>query len=166
MDNKNLIAYSKVHEYLLGKLPSPNTYDGRIIAQKIGYLAEDTGIYLGEMSFFWHKRGPYSRSLASALRYYEKNKDIFQEECMHVRINQFILPKLDYLKEIISYKPESCSELYWLEICASLKFLSKSMMTKDIELLSSILLKKKPFLEPFKNELYTSWKLLNTKVSI
>ena len=166
MDNKNLIAYSKVHEYLLGKLPNTSTYDGRIIAQKIGYLAEDMGIYLGEMSFFWHKRGPYSRSLASALRYFEKNREIFEEECMHVKINHLILPKLDYLKRIISYKSDSCPELYWLEICASLKFLSKSLRSKDIEFLSSTLIKKKPFLKPYKNEFRKSWELLNTKVLI
>lgn len=164
MDNKNLIAYSKVHEHLLGKLPSADNYEDRIVAQKIGYLVEDAGIYLGDLGFFWHKRGPYSRSLASALRYFEKNREDFEEDCSYVKIHEYVLPRLDFLKAVIAGRPIDCSNIYWLEICASLKFLSKEEGIQDIDYLSALLLKKKPFLKPFESAIYRSWNLLSNAV--
>ncbi|SEB27991.1 hypothetical protein [Paenibacillus sp. 276b] len=164
MDNKNLVAYSKVHEHLLGKLPSADNYEDRIIAQKIGYLVEDAGIHLGDLSFFWHKRGPYSRSLASALRYFEKNREDFEEDCSYVKIHEYVLPRLDFLKGVIAGKPFDCPNIFWLEICASLKYLSKEGRTKDIDYLSNLLIKKKPFLKPYERAMHQSWELLNKVV--
>ncbi|MGM1023032.1 MAG: hypothetical protein ACQEXV_21590 [Bacillota bacterium] len=161
MDNNNLIAYSKVHEHLLGRLPSSATYDDRIIAQKIGFLAQDTGIYLGDMNYFWHIRGPYSRSLASALRYFEKNRDTYIEECSRVKIYNQVIPKLNYLKSLIDAREIACPELIWLEICASLKYLSKLENSTNIEYLTSLLIKKKNFLKNYEQEMYRSWSLMN-----
>ncbi|MBE7683257.1 hypothetical protein [Paenibacillus sp. P13VS] len=161
MDTKNLIAYSKVHEYILGDLPKTDTYDDRIISQKVAFLVQDVGIYLGEMDFFWHKRGPYSRSLAAALRFFNKNQEMFEESCENVRLNEYVIPKLDHLKNIINSRPSSCPKLYWLEICASLKYISKEEKNNDIDYLSSFLIKKKSFLLPYKNEIYLSWQLMN-----
>ncbi|WP_433943352.1 hypothetical protein [Paenibacillus sp. SN-8-1] len=164
MDTKSLIAYSKVYEHILGELPNSNDYDDRIIAQKIGYLVQDMGVYLGEMNFFWHKRGPYSRTLASALRYFEVNKESFIIDCSRVKIYDVIIPKLDHLKKLINLRPTNCSVLIWLEICASLKFLSKEFTTTEIDFLSVILLKRKPFLLPYKDDIYKSWKIMNNSI--
>ncbi|GIP08229.1 hypothetical protein J1TS5_03990 [Paenibacillus macerans] len=166
MDNNNLVAYSKVHEYLLGKLPNVNSYDDRIIAQKVGYLVQDFGIYLGEMGYFWHKRGPYSRELASALRYYEKNQENFIRECSYVKINALVIPRLEFLKNIIEKRPSSCTLLIWLEICASLRYLSKEGNKNDIDYLVMLLIKKKPFLSSYKVEMKKSWHLMNRTISV
>ncbi|AWV35141.1 hypothetical protein [Paenibacillus odorifer] len=166
MDTKNLIAYSKVYEYLLGEFPSDDTYEDRILAQKIGYLAQDCGIYLGEMNYFWHKRGPYSRSLASALRYFQQNRECFIQECSNVKIYYNILPKLDLIKSIIEARTKDCPEIIWLEICASLKYLSKESPSDNIDMLSSLLIKKKPFLDFHFDDIHKSWNIMNSLVTV
>lgn len=164
MDTNNLIAYSKIYEHLLGNLPSAHTYEERIISQKIAFLIQDNGIYLGEMDFFWHKRGPYSRSLASALRYLDRNFELIEEECERVKLNSHVSKGLENLKHFIEHKPSSCDLLYWLELSASLKFLSKEVNSKDINVLTKILLSKKPFLKEYKSLFPVCWDLINNVV--
>lgn len=166
MDTNNLIAYSKIYEYLLGEFPSLDTYDDRIIAQKIGYLAQDYGIYLGEMNYFWHKRGPYSRSLSTALKYFQQNRDCLIEECSNVRIYYNVLPKLDLIKSLITARTINCPEMIWLEICASLKYLSKEYPYDDIDFLSSLLIRKKPFMDFYSEDIYKSWNIMKNSVTV
>lgn len=162
MNTKDLVAYSKVHDFLLGRYPNSRTYDERIIAQKMGYLVHDYGIYIGEVNFFWNKRGPYSRTLASALRYYEVNKDDFISQCSQVKIYENALPKLTKVKNIIDSRPKNISELYWLEIIASLKFLTKQLTTDNFYVLHQTLLKKKPFLNKFGQEIKFAWDVIKS----
>lgn len=166
MDYNNLIAYTKVHEFLLGRFPQSNNYNERIIAQKVGFLAQESGIYLGDMSYFWHKRGPYSRPLAAALRYFDMNREHFVVECSQIKIYDVIVPKLYLIKELIESGGSTCSQVTWLEICASLKFLSKEMNCYDIDYLCPLLLRKKPFLKPYKDDIYKSWDLMKKPVLV
>lgn len=151
MNNKQSIAYSMIHEYLLGRYPSVETYDDRIVAHKIGYLTQSEGIYIGDINFYWHKRGPYSRVLTSLLFSINSDKENIQEQCHRFRITEELKPRLDRVKNIIKNKPEQCSEVYWLEICASLKFISKEFSTNNKGIIKEILLKRKPFLKQYAN---------------
>jgi uncharacterized protein YwgA len=161
MDNKTWVAYSKVHEYLMNRYPSHHTYDDRIIGQKVGYLCASSGIYLGEgLNFYWYKRGPYSKVLASIMRHIERNKLGVIDQCSKVKLRGNALPKLDHIKRLIDECPDTCTEVYWLEICASLRFLNKEYSTEDYNTLSKILLRRKPFLKSYSNEIKYSWNLL------
>ncbi|QVY60914.1 hypothetical protein [Cytobacillus gottheilii] len=146
--NIELVAYSMVHEYLLGRLPSAQTYDDRIIAQKVGYITKSLGIHYGKnVDFFWHKRGPYSRVLTSMLFKIENNKEEIIEDTKNLRIKGPILPKLDMIKSLIDNRPASCPEVFWLEILASLLFLMKDPSNLNKLNIDELLIKKKPFLE-------------------
>lgn len=150
MKDVQLIAYSMVHEYLLGRLPSAKTYDDRIVAQKIGYLTQSKGIHLGDnLDFFWHKRGPYSRVLTSMLFKIENNKQFIKEQSRGLSIKKALKPRLDSIKHIIDGRPQSCPEVFWLEIIASLMFISKEYLTTNKQTLTEILLKRKPFLNEY-----------------
>lgn len=150
MKDVQLIAYSMVHEYLMGRPPSAKTYNDRIVAQKIGYLTQSVGIHLGDnINYFWHKRGPYSRVLTSMLFKIEDEKEFFKEQSKRLVIKKALKPKLDFVKEIIEHRPQFCSEVYWLEIAASLMFISKEHLTIDKQNLKGILLKRKPFLNEY-----------------
>lgn len=161
MINKTWIAYSKVHEYLIGRLPSNSTYDDRIVGQKIGYLCVSFGIHLGDgLNFFWHKRGPYSRVLAAIIRHVEQNKEKIAQDCSEVVLRGSAISKLGKIKDIIDLRPDKCPENYWLEICASLKYLSNEMKSDDLTIVSNILINKKPFLKPYKNDFKEAWNIL------
>lgn len=142
-----------IHKYLLGRYPSVETYNDRIVAHKIGYLAQVAGIYIGDINFFWHKRGPYSRVLTSLLFSINNDRQNIQEQCERFKITEELKPRLNIVKRIIEKRPESCPEVYWLEICASLKFISKEFSTKDKAKAKEVLLKRKPFLTDYLNEI-------------
>ncbi|MHA4267706.1 hypothetical protein ACX16L_23175 [Bacillus cereus] len=144
--SKQSIAYSIIHEYLLGRYPTVASYDDRIIAQKIGFLSQSFGIYVGDVKFFWHKRGPYSRTLTSLLFSIEKNKQDIIEEASRFIIRDELKPRLNKVKKLIDKKPENCPEVYWLEICASLKYISAELSVKNGERCKEVLLARKNFL--------------------
>ncbi|MGM0828987.1 MAG: hypothetical protein ACQEU4_12235 [Bacillota bacterium] len=153
MHTREEISYYLVHNYILDRPPSACAYSDRIIAQKVGYLSQSYGIFLGNFQFFWHKRGPYSRVLTSMIYNIENNKNDFLELTKEFKINDLLKSKLDNVKKLINNKPNSCSEVYWLEICASLMYLSKKMSTSDADILLETLLKKKPFLNEHNNSI-------------
>lgn len=151
MSNKQSIAYSMIHQYLLGRYPSVETYNDRIVAHKIGYLSQSVGIYIGDINFYWHKRGPYSRVLTSLLFSINSDRQNIEEMCQRFKITEELRPRLNKVKELIDSRPIGCKEVYWLEICASLKFISKEFSTRDTQVVKETLLKRKPFLNEYSN---------------
>ncbi len=161
MKDIELIAYSMVHDYLLGRFPSSKSYDERIIAQKIGYLTQSQGIYLGDnIQFSWHKRGPYSSLLTSMLYKIEKNELFLKEQIDGLNIKNALKPKLDFIKSIIDSRPVSCPEVFWLEINASLVFIKNENPSMDRQTLVGTLLNRKPFLSEYEKVIHTATALI------
>lgn len=142
-----LISYSIVHKYLLDRYPTAENYDDRIIAQKVGYLVQSEGIYLGEgINFFWYKRGPYSRALTAMLFKIENNIQYIKKSCSSLVLKEGLKPKLDNIKKVINLRPKHLPEVYWLEINASIKYLKNENPTFNNQQLSDLLINRKPFL--------------------
>jgi len=153
MSDLQSIAYSKIHEYLLDRHPSVDSYNDRIIAQKIGYLIQSAGIYIGDIKFFWHKRGPYSRVLTSLIFSIDNNKESILEQCESFTLKEELKPRLNVVKKIIDSRPKNCPEIFWLEICASLKFINEEHADIGRENVKDILLKRKPFLSTYSKDI-------------
>ncbi|RKD73651.1 hypothetical protein ATL39_1953 [Sinobaca qinghaiensis] len=160
MATNEAISYALVYKHLLGVTPSAKTYNERITAQKIAYLAQAYGTYIGEVNFFWHKRGPYSRAMTSILFEIENNKVEINNLISQLQIKEAIKPSLEKVKKIINNNPISCPIVVWLEICASILFLSKELRTDKPEVLVKELLKKKPFLKEHEESIWRSINLM------
>ena len=153
MNNVQAISYSMIYEYLLGTFPTANTYDDRIIGQKIGYLSQSYGVYIGDIKFFWNKRGPYSRVLTKILYGIDKNKELIIQESSGFGIKLELKNRLDKLKEIIDSKPMGCPKVIWLEILASIKFISDELTSNEPDVIIPVLKKRKSFLNQYSYEI-------------
>lgn len=75
MENKTWIAYGKIHPSLMGWLAWHWfiwwPYDS--LEDRLSLLFRRAN--LGELHFFWYRRGSHSRVLASMLRHIQRNKD-------------------------------------------------------------------------------------------
>jgi hypothetical protein len=90
----------------------------------------------------------------------ENNKEVIQEQSNGLIIKHALKPKLDFIKEMVDSRPKSCPEVYWLEINASLMFIKKEAPTMSKQSIVDTLLKRKPFLNEYKEDIYYSINML------
>lgn len=117
---------------------SMSTFNERLRLQKIIYLLQTFGIYLG-YDFSWHIRGPYCSILATngfALRdIYDKippNKARFENPSVQKKFEKF----QNFIKDRIV-------DEQFLEVAASLHSLNATTTSKDMDLVQ-VLMNRKP----------------------
>ena len=116
---------------------SMSTFDERLRLQKFIYLLQTFGIYLG-YDFSWHIRGPYCSTLATngfALReIYNKipsNKVRFENPSVQKKFKKF----QDFIKNRMA-------DEQFLEIAASLHNLNATKISKDVDLVQTLMNRK------------------------
>jgi uncharacterized protein YwgA len=146
-------------EYITGKVPSTDTYDNRILWQKVGYLAKQLGFPLNEYNFTWYIRGPYSPAYTSVLFDIKETSDIHQYKHEYT-LADHSLNQLEPLKRMVGLNPFDMTLPLWLELLASIHYLSKSIKSKDQ--VYSRLIKDKPMFSD-KVHFDYAWKVLTTE---
>lgn len=105
----------------LGKNLAMDTFDDRLMVQKIPYLAQIYGVDLN-YHYFWYLRGPYSKDVASdGLEIVSSNDDTTVIEMQDKNMQEFA--------DII--KPHM-NEPKWLEIAASVIYLRERQYKKEM----------------------------------
>ncbi len=119
---------------VLGEMPT--TFNGRVAAQKLIYLAQKAlGFDLG-YSFMWFSRGPYSKALAKDLRSCAEGvKCLSDEEIARVK---------DLVEKL---KDTDVPLTKALEIVASYLMLREDVFPKPQDPLKE-LIERKPFIKP------------------
>ncbi|WP_301170446.1 hypothetical protein [Brevibacillus nitrificans] len=144
MASSQFISLLKVHEHLLNRPPTTETFEDRMIAQKIGYLSSKLGVYLGEFNWEWYKRGPYSRAFTKVV--FESNsyrQDELLEISSKYSLQNEAKKSLQPLINIIKNRPVNLSEASWLELLASVLYIYSEFCTSVSDYFN-ILQERKP----------------------
>ena len=128
---------------------SMDTFADRLRLQKFIYLLQAFDIYLG-YDYSWYLRGPYCSNLAAcafALReIYDKVPDmkvVFSDNMVQRRFEDF--------RRFIKGRENDND---FLEIAASLHFLSKTTSQTSTEIIDTVVAKQPRFTEPQCREIY------------
>lgn len=130
---------SLIFTFVMDELPTYTSYEDRLTWQKVGYLSQQLGASLDEYHFNWYKAGPYSSAYTSILYSLPDKLD----DMKNYQLTDELSNKLKPIKKIISSKPEDISTARWLELAASLIYISKERL-KDKENNIKTLMRRKP----------------------
>lgn len=123
----------------LNQPESISSIDDRTRIQKLIYLAQASGVPLG-YNFSWYLKGPYCSPLA---------KDYYNlpNETEGRTLKQEVLPSLGPVRTIISSnkRPDDLNETSWLELIASVHYLTSSMRL-DADAILAKMKREKPHL--------------------
>lgn len=162
MASSQFISLLKVHEHLLNRPPTTETFEDRMIAQKIGYLSSKLGLYLGEFNWQWYKRGPYSKAFTKVV--FESNCykiDELNEISSRYSLQNEAKKSLQPLINIIKSRPNNLSEASWLELLASVLFIYNEFCT-SVNDYFTILQQRKPNKYSFSDFKY-AWSSLESE---
>lgn len=144
MTQKDVLC--KVFDILeLGK-PDMSEFDNRIKYQKIVYLLQASGISLG-YGFNWYIKGPYSSPLAHDL--FEIDDDIYEASKKIVFIDHDNI--VSEMKKFQNKLGADIDNIIYLEILASLHYISKAYGKSGFNNLRNKLLEVKPNLREIDN---------------
>ena len=143
-----------IYIFTTGKLPSKDSYEERLLWQKVGYLAQQLGASLDEYKFNWYKAGPYSPSYTSLLY----NSPNYVDELNNYILADYTREKLLPLKEIYSSAPKDISIPRWFELVASILYIKRESKLEKEAVFKS-LIRKKPFFNEY-NINNQAWDLL------
>lgn len=127
--------YYKVY----GEIFSFERIDDRIKLQKAIYLLNNMGVSIGDYSFVWDVRGPYSFSLDYDARNISDCKD-----SVIPRFSEIVEVGIARLRDII-LKKDKYSDTYWVECIASIHYLENVMRVERKKVLNE-LQELKPYL--------------------
>lgn len=123
--------------YVLKSIPTSDfgmkTFDGRLRLQKLIYMVEAFGVYLG-YDFSWYLRGPYCTNLARTGFELEQIMDRIPDDTKVRFLQKDIQTRFDRYLEFIRSIMDSSNDLDKLEIAASVHILAKTTTAtkKDI----------------------------------
>lgn len=113
-----------IYKYVLGEAPSNENIIYRILWQKVGYFAKKLGLPLHHYDFSWYKRGPYSSGYTSVLYKICDEPDNLLQHSVNFELNQGAQDSLQPLINCLSFKPNDIQMVYWMELLASIDYLS------------------------------------------
>lgn len=147
-----------IYNHVIGKQPTPDTYDNRLLWQKVGYLSQQMGLPLDEFHFNWYLAGPYSSNYTDVLYSIKNNVGIVSNQAKHYALNKVVKSKLSVLKDMGENCPSGMSISKWFELLASILYLAKiNGRTKEQTI--KRLVRSKPFFNDQKVNDY-AWGLL------
>jgi len=123
--------------YVLRSIPNSDfgmgTFDGRLRLQKLIYMVEAFGVYLG-YDFSWYLRGPYCTNLARTGFELEQIMDRIPNDTKARFLQKDIQTRFDLCLEFIRSVMSGSDDLDGLEIAASIHILAKTTTAskKDI----------------------------------
>jgi len=130
-----------IYEFVIGKLPSTETYEERLLWQKVGYIAQQLGTSLDDYIFSWYLAGPYSPGYTAVLF----NSSHIADMALDYTLTDYVKRKIEPMKEIVENTPIDMSIPKWFELIASLLFIkNNSGLNKKNDILKK-LTRKKPF---------------------
>ncbi|OJD62799.1 hypothetical protein [Bacillus sp. NH11B] len=152
-----LVPYM-IYRHVIGNSPTTDTYDNRLLWQKVGYLSQQMGLPLDEFNFNWHLAGPYSSSYTSVLYGIRDNVGTVSNQANEFTLNPGAKQKLNILKELVNKCPEDMTVAKWSELLASIHYLSKNGARTKEQTIKK-LLRLKPFFNNLRVNNY-AWSLL------
>lgn len=147
MDSQLMQIYL-LHEFLSGSAPDIATFDARLLAQKIGYLAlRAYGLPMGPYRFSWYKRGPYSPAYASALRAIRDRGADLAPVAQRYVFSPYATERLIRLRTLLHiHRPVFASSAEWAEALASSHFIwERDGLLSSGEVVAAVT-ERKPFL--------------------
>ncbi|EFV77949.1 hypothetical protein HMPREF1013_01820 [Bacillus sp. 2_A_57_CT2] len=149
-----------IYEFVTSRHPTTKNYSDRKMWQKVGYLAQQLGLPLGDYKFGWYKAGPYSTAYTSLLYDIKNNYFQIEEELNNntLALNYNTQYKLSSIKRLVSQKPFELDLSDWLELLASILYLKKNN-SLDQEATLKKLIRLKPHFNDKVNNSY-AWDLL------
>lgn len=117
---------------------SMTTLDGRLLLQKTVYLLQACGLYLG-YHFSWYLYGPYSTELAS---------DGFTLTQLYSSVPKGTFKKKDSEEKFATFMAHigsSTKDAHWLELLASIHFLTELYPQKERTEIIAIVQKKQHY---------------------
>lgn len=165
-DQKRLLA---AFECFLGeKYKTPHTTGDNntsmhVEAQKMCYLLKLIGIEIGDFSYSWNSRGPFSPGLLVLLRSIDschKEVDLFYKKSEEKeKYLKNIKSEIEDLRKKLDMDGNCSNSEPWIEILGSLAYLSRTVLPgADFECVSSYLKKRKEDLYTQKTEFYNDEK--------
>lgn len=144
MASVQFISMFKVHEYLLGRPPSHHSFFDRLTVQKMGYLVQCLGVYLGEFNWNWYKFGPYSSAFTRVLyEISDINPEEFSSISSNYTLTEEIKETLSPFIKVIHSRPDDLHEAKWLELLASTLYIYRETTTQ-FDVCYDIIHTKKP----------------------
>jgi len=141
---------SKIFQMLNFSSVDPNSFDNRLVYQKIIYLLQYSGVNLG-YRFNWYIRGPYSPELTEVIFKVREEPSLFSES-QNIRFkNQEDIDKK--VKKFLKTVGEYSKDPEFLEILASIAYIKENdaQYKNSDEKLKDRLLSLKPFVKEFSN---------------
>ncbi len=108
-----------------------NTYM-HVETQKMCYLLKIAGIEIGDFSYSWNFKGPFSPGLLVLLRSIDrKDTDVTEFYANAKEKNRFLLgieSKIDELRENLEIDKHLEQKEYWVELLGSLTYISRTVL--------------------------------------
>ena len=127
-----------------------NSFENRLVYQKIIYLLQYSGIKLG-YRFNWYIRGPYSPKLADVIFKIQEDPNLFSESENILFKNQDDIDKK--IRKFLKTLGENSKNPEFLEILASIAYIKENdaTYTNFDDRLKTRLISLKPFVKDFSN---------------
>jgi uncharacterized protein YwgA len=141
---------SKIFRMLNFSSVEPNSFENRLVYQKIIYLLQYSGVNLG-YRFNWYIRGPYSPELTNVIFKIQEEPSVYSES-QNIRFkNQEEIDKK--ITKFLKTLGENAKNPEFLEILASISYIKENdaAYANSDERLKNRLISLKPFVKDFSN---------------
>ncbi len=130
-----------IYKKVYGETFDPTSFEKRMEMQKMVFLLQEAGIYMGDYDFLWYKHGPYSQSLQDDILSLCETQDAIiryssDAESIFSKIKKAMTPQGNY------------SRSAWVECLASLRYLKAYRFPRNTsdQVIIEELMRKKPHL--------------------
>lgn len=132
----NATTASAIFKAVFSRTPDfANSFEDRLITQKLIFLLNELGVSCGENSFKWYKHGPYSQHLQNSMLFEACNKHI------NLEFSDDGLTAIEKIKLMVFTSHSGYTDSQWVEAIGSLLFLRQYIYPtlNDTQLLEKFL---------------------------